>query len=459
MLRKLQSKFIAMIMTVVTVILVAVFVSIGVITTQQASKALLEDMNAAIDSAASAALAHEAEPELDPEHPIAHVEPSASESSAISAAGDSSSASAGAKAQQEFQPPELGGFPGEKSDVPVAVYYVDGDELTSAPRASATLVEGTLKDVSQECISAADGEGSFSQYGLAYLKRTVKGVSYVAFADDSAAANAKRVLLVSVGVGAVALFLFFAASIVFSGWALRPVRRAWEQQRRFVTNASHDLKTPLSIIKANTEVLLDEPDAIVAEREKWLSSTKAASEDMEQLVGEMLELARLDELSEPGVAVPAVSQSQLEQVDLSRLVEGCALQFESRSFEGGFELTTDIPEGVIVRSSAEPLRQLLQILLDNACKYVNAGGIVKVGVFGPAASSGATRIAVSNTGTTIASNDLEHIFDRFYRVDKARDTTSGHGLGLSLAKALSEQLGATLTAASSNEETTFTLTL
>lgn len=425
MFKSLQVKFVAMVMAVVTVILAAVFVSVGVITTQQASERLMADMDSAIDLASSAQ----------------------------------------SPARLTAAPPEMGGAPGERSATPVAVYRIEGGELRVASRTAATLGSDVLAEVSRDCIAAPEGEGSLSSQGLVFLKRDVMGVDYVAFANDSAAENVRSIVTISLVVGIAALLMFFVASIAFSRWALRPVRQAWDQQRRFVTNASHDLKTPLSIIKANTEVLLDEPEAPVAERVRWLGITKEASEDMEKLVGEMLALASLDELAEANDRNDSSEDAGLEEVDLSRLLERCALQFEARSFEGGFELSTSIQEGVIVSSNAEVLRQIVQVLLDNACKYVNSDGKVLVGLSvegsgsagSPSWRKGSAFLEVSNTGEVISAEDLPHLFDRFYRVDSARDTRSGHGLGLSLAKGLAESIGSDLSVSSEDGLTTFRL--
>lgn len=424
MLKKLQVKFVALVMGVVVLILGGAFLGIGVMTYQQAWERLSADMAASIDISANA--------------PLDRGDPRRGEAFQ----GDDSSA-----------PPQIGGRPDERLGTPVAVYEWDGSTLSLASRSGALLAHETLASLAEFCAAAPFDELTASSEGLVLLKRHVRGSTFVAFANDSARESVGQLMVAFAVVGAAALLAFFGISILFSYWALKPVRQAWKQQREFISNASHELKTPLAVIKANTEILLDERDLDEATRAKWLSSTREATNSMEELVDDMLALASLDELE---ARRDDLAQRQ-ESVDLSRLVEGKVLQFESRAFEGSFRLESTVPEGVAVHADEEAVTRLLQILLDNACKYVNTGGVVKVQL----ERDGAKKVvlSVSNTGKAIPPESLERIFDRFYRADDAYGERDGYGLGLAIAKGLSHQLGAVLTAASCSEETRFTLRL
>ena len=246
-----------------------------------------------------------------------------------------------------------------------------------------------------------------------------------------------------------ALAAFLVISVFFSRWALRPVEDAWTRQRRFVADASHDLKTPLTVILANTSILMEHPERSVASQSQWVESTQHEAEQMQGLVGDLLLLAQADE---------SASKPPMEHLDLTDLVEGELLQFESVAFERGVELRSQLEPSVEIRGNVNRLRKLAGTLLDNACKYADEGGQVNVEL---RRSPRRVELAVRNTGFAIAPEDLPHVFDRFYRGDKARTRDEGgYGLGLAIARAIAEEHGGTLSAASDEASgTTFTLAL
>lgn len=485
-----------MIMAVVAVILCATFAAIAAMSSSQAAGTLTADMQAAIsraEQAIQAAQASEAaQSSQAPQSPLA-------EQDRQPLSDDMT--------PPDFTPPELGqpkgqpGRPGEEPErqptTPIAVYTLEDGQFTAATTSSALVDADALADVTQACESAQLGQIAQVGSGLVCLKEVPHGTTLVAFASSSALSTWTALLPIFALVGAAALVVFLLASVVFARWALRPVRLAWQRQREFVANASHELRTPLSAIKANTELLLDEPSANAPDCKRWLTGTRDAAADMETLVDDMLALASLDELqdseragrraalaaggSDAGVGAAAMGtgagagqQGEPQPVDASRMVEGATLQFESRAFEGGFALETDIQPGVRLSADKAALQRITAILLDNACKYVDEGGCVNVRLQSEAPST--VSLQVANTGPGIPEEKLPHVFERFYRVDGSHSdqgeradqgqraaggmqTARGHGLGLSIAKALADQMGATLMAASSPERTVFTLTL
>lgn len=203
------------------------------------------------------------------------------------------------------------------------------------------------------------------------------------------------------------------------------------------------------MILANTSILLEHPERSIASQSQWIESTQHEAQQMQGLVGDLLLLAQVDE----GAAPPP-----MERLDLTDLVEGELLQFESVAFERAVDLQSQLDESVMVRGNAMRLRKLVGTLLDNACKYADDGGSVNVSL---RQSVRRIELAVHNTGFAIAPEDLPHVFDRFYRADKARTRDeSGYGLGLAIAHAIAEEHGGNLAAASDDERgTTFTLTL
>ena len=169
---------------------------------------------------------------------------------------------------------------------------------------------------------------------------------------------------------------------------------------------------------------------------------------MQGLVNEMLELAQVE----------SRSSIQHEQLDYSDLVDGLVLQFESVAFERGCTLESDIAENLRVNGDSQRLRKMVSTLIENALKYVDDGGEVTVSL---SSAGGVSTLAIRNTGSTIASEDLPHIFDRFYRTDKARTSgTGGYGLGLAIAREIAREHEGDITCTSSpSTGTTFTVTL
>nr|WP_239471424.1 HAMP domain-containing sensor histidine kinase [Olsenella profusa] len=246
----------------------------------------------------------------------------------------------------------------------------------------------------------------------------------------------------------------FVVAYLLSGWALRPVERAWEQQRRFVSDASHELKTPLAVILANTQIL-EADGGVPKEARRWVHSTSEEVTHMKGLVEDLLTLARADEQEASGTRSAGASQA----VDLSALVSGCALEFDAVAFERGCSIECALADGVTVTGDPEQLRRVVRTLLDNATKYADRGTPVRVGL---SREGRRARLTVNNRGETIAPEDLAHLFDRFYRTDDARERQSsgGFGLGLAIAKSLVESMGGKISARSTDANgTTFEVTL
>lgn len=248
------------------------------------------------------------------------------------------------------------------------------------------------------------------------------------FADvTSERATLRNLLETCAIVGLLCFGAFLCVSALLAAWMVKPVDKAWEQQRQFVADASHELKTPLAVIMTNAE-LLQSPGWAEGEQAKFLDSILTMSRQMRVLVERLLELARADS-GQRGAAV--------ETVDLSALAESALLPFEPLFFEQGLTLSGEIEPGVAVRGSGPQLRQVADILLDNARKYSGAEGRVMVVL--KRAGKRHCRLSVSSPGEALSKNELKDIFKRFYRADKARSRDGGFGLGLSIAQSIAEQ--------------------
>ena len=486
MLKKLRIKFIALNMATVAIVLVAVFSAICFINHQQSVNAVYAALDSSLsftenrdraDSASSAAgargakwasgqtagaqgdaqsaadqagQADQADQASQPDQPD-QADPSAANDAAASAPSDD------AAARDKATPPEIGGGrDGAGTHIPVAVYLVDDDGAYSAipTVASASIADDVLAQAIDQLEDAPDGSGELADLGLYYERRTSeRGVTHIAFADVSSANGWQTLALTLAGVGVGALAVFFVISLFFSRWALRPVARAWAQQRQFVADASHELKTPLTVILANTSILMAHPERTIASQSQWVESTQAEGARMQELVADLLLLARMD-----AEETDIVKSKPTCRIDLSNLVESELLQFESVAFERSIALEGVADAGVFVVGNAERLRRLVTTLLDNACKYAEEGGAVEAGLH---VRGGNAVFTVHNTGSFISGDDLPHVFDRFYRADKARTSgAGGYGLGLSIAREVAEEHGGTIAAESSEEAgTTFTATI
>lgn len=315
---------------------------------------------------------------------------------------------------------------------------------------NAEISQQVLEQAVQQAVESDSNVGTISSLDLRYLRQEMPDGVKIAFADRSHERDSIRSLLLSsLLVGTCGLIAFFLISVFLARWALRPAERAWEQQRQFVADASHELKTPLTVILANTGILLSHRGSTIEQQLKWVEYTRTEATRMKQLVDDLLFLAKSDTLRIPTPRDP---------VDLSSTAWGSLLPYESVAFEQGVTLSSSIAPDLFVLGDAGRLQQLIVILLDNACKYAGEHGAVTLTL---EQAQSKARLTVTNTGEPIPPEELGHIFERFYRVDQSRARkTEGYGLGLSIAKTIAEAHGGKITAQSSAQSgTSFVVTL
>ncbi len=270
--------------------------------------------------------------------------------------------------------------------------------------------------------------GVISEYELRYYRVDAPASQRLVFADiSSERATLEGLRTTCLLIGGLSFFAFLWVSILLSKWAVRPVELAWKQQRRFVAAASHELKTPLTVIMTNAE-LLAAPELREEKREKSLSSILSMSRQMRGLIEQMLELARTDSPEAAALFRP---------VDLSRLVSQAVLPFEPLFFERGLSLDAQVEEGIGVTGEETQLRRVVEILLDNAQKYAKPGGNAAVVL--RRRGRGRCVLSVSDEGDPIPPEERRQIFQRFYRADPARSRDGSFGLGLSIAEGIVKQ--------------------
>lgn len=250
-------------------------------------------------------------------------------------------------------------------------------------------------------------------------------------------------------VALVMLIIIFFISRFFANKSIQPIKEAFEKQKRFIGDASHELKTPLAVINTNVDVLLSNGEDSINSQSKWLHYIKSEIERMSKLTNDLLYLTQMD-------------YSDVKMIftdfNISETVENVILTMEAVIFENNITLGYDIEPNLKTHGNSEQLQQVIMILLDNALKYTNTNGSVNMTL---KKQHNNIVLSVTNTGEGIPEDHINKIFDRFYRVDKSRARKSGgYGLGLAIAKAIVEQHGGKIFAKSIlNESTTFTVEL
>ncbi len=304
-------------------------------------------------------------------------------------------------------------------------------------------------------------EGKQWEYAIAQMKKQViqrNGQSYtvsenkyqIMFLDVTMYKKTLFQLLITLlSVGLIMLFAIFIISLYFANRAIKPIAEAWERQKQFVADASHELKTPLSIINANYDVLLTNQEETIQSQLKWLDYIKIGTDRMTKLINDLLSLAKMEDVRFP---------IQKVTFNMSDAINDVILSMEPVVAEKDIKLTHLIEPDIIVKSDQEKIKLVVTILFDNAVKYTDEKGQIDISLI---RSKRHVTFTIKNSGKGIAKQDLPKIFDRFYRVDPSRtQETSGYGLGLSIAKTIMDRLGGEIYATSvENKYTTFTFIL
>lgn len=244
----------------------------------------------------------------------------------------------------------------------------------------------------------------------------------------------------------LSILLTTLISSIITRRSIRPVKESFDKQRQFVSDASHELKTPLTVINTNVDILISEDTT----DNKWLRYIKSEVDRMSKLTHDLLYLSKMTEQEQNKV--------YKSRFDVSDLVESISLSLDALAYEKGITLNTQIDEGIEIEFNKEQFHQVAMILIDNAIKYTNKKGSIDIVL--KSTSQGAV-FNVTNTGKGIPESDLPHIFDRFYKVDKSREETSNSfGLGLPIAKSICDNHHVKLSVDSvENQDTTFSIKL
>ena len=266
-----------------------------------------------------------------------------------------------------------------------------------------------------------DGKSTGTKDNLTFLKTDKNGYVLVVFMDNTVVNESAMTLFrYTLIFGSAALVLFFFLSVYLARKIVSPLEESYQKQKQFISDAGHELKTPVSVVSANAELLSREIG-----KNQWLDNIFYENERMGVLVGQLLELARTESVT-----------PQMEHLDFSRLVQGEALPFESVAFEKGLRLICDTEREISVEGNSTQLKQLVSILLDNGIRHGTDGNIVNLRL---TKVHGFAQLSVINNGDEIPEEQRKQIFERFYRVDTARNGEDKHyGLGLAIAKSIAD---------------------
>lgn len=308
-----------------------------------------------------------------------------------------------------------------------AVVQTDGGVILQDGRYRVFPDENFLEQVVLMGLETENESGMLKEYHLRYLKVSRPTEDLIVFADTSYEEALMDGMLANGGIACGVIWLFFLGlSYLFARWAVRPVEEVMQHQKQFITDASHELKTPLTIIMANAQLLQDQCSGFGSETDKWMNNVIQECAQMRRLVENLLMLARND------IVKPC--RADWKAFNFTDLVTEQILTFEPLFFQVGKSLDYQLPDSVWVKGNQEQLKQVIKILFDNAVKYSKENGKVFVCL----EHSGKKRVClwVKSEGTEISKEQRKAIFRRFYRGDASRSRQEGYGLGLAIAQAI-----------------------
>lgn len=311
---------------------------------------------------------------------------------------------------------------------------------------SNSLKETTDKDIlsmTQELQKSRKRFGSIDDY--IYLVRILKSGNtvYIFVNNKEALQNSKQFFIVSIFIFLLSVIVFTIISYYLSRWMIKPSEKAIKNQKIFVANISHDLKTPITIIRANADLIENE-----VKNKKSIKYIKQETEKLNHLVNEMLTLTRIDN---------TISKENFKSFNFGDSLFDVVLPFESIAYEKGIRFNINIDEVTDYFGDENNIQKLAEILIDNAMSYTAKGGIVDVDAY---ENSKAVTLSVTNTGEPISDEKKVEIFDRFYRESKSRESTGNHyGLGLSIANTIVKKHNGKISIESKNGKNTFSVIL
>lgn len=428
--RRLRRKFILVAMGAVTVVLTLIIAGINVVNYSHVCK--MADARLDYILAGKGGIDWEEEPRTDP--------------------GNGGDANTGMVADGDRAGARVGHFEGMTAESPFDTRYF-----------TVTLVEGRVVDVNTARIAAVgakraariatelDSKGLTSGFSGNYrytIAAQGEKTTYV-FVDCSRELSSFHSFLsASVAISCIGWLAVLAIVTVASGAVIRPMVESYSKQKRFITDASHEIKTPLAVIDAANEV-----QEIESGESEWTQSIHEQVARLTALTERLVFLARMDEGS---------AGFTMATIDLSEAVDKAAAPFESVAVSRGKRLSTSIASSVRAHADAAAVAQVVELLLDNATRYASEDSVIELNLraVSRGAGKGSAELVVSNAVDSLPEGDLDRLFDRFYRADVSRSSkTGGSGVGLSVVRAIAEAHGGSATVSGHDHQITFTVRL
>ena len=424
--RRLRRKFILVAMGAVTVVLTFIIAGINIVNYSHVCK--MGDARLAYILAGKDGIDWEDEPKADP-----------------GKGGD-------AKAGMVADGVRVGHFEGMTAESPFDTRYF-----------TVTLVEGQVVDVNTDRIAAVgakraariamglDSKGLTSGFSGNYRYTTTaqgEKTTYVFVDCSRELASFNSFLSASVAISCIGWLAVLAIVTVASSAVIRPMVESYSKQKRFITDASHEIKTPLAVIDAANEV-----QEIESGESEWTQSIHEQVARLTALTERLIFLARMDEGS---------AGFTMTSIDLSEAVDKAAAPFESVAVSRGKRLSTSIASGVRAHADVAAVAQVVELLLDNATRYASEGSVIELGLraVSRGKGKGTAELVVSNAVDELPEGDLDRLFDRFYRADVSRSSkTGGSGVGLSVVRAIAEAHGGSATVSGHDHQIVFTVRL
>lgn len=280
--------------------------------------------------------------------------------------------------------------------------------------------EDTLSKIVNRIINTDKQAGTINNFSYKISKTNFQ-TSIILLDNTTNQTYTKNMIIYSVLIGIIGIFIILIIADKISTKTVEPVELAFQKQRQFISDASHELKTPLTVIKTNVDILKSD-----IEENKWLNYIDKEVLKMNNLIKELLNLTKIESKS-----------TIMKNENLSEIVESAAMSFESIAFEKNINLNINIEKNTKLNCNKSEINSLITILLDNAIKHTDKNKTVTIDL---KKDKNQIKIIVKNQGTPIPIEEREKIFERFYRIDKSRNREEErYGLGLSIAKSITEK--------------------
>ena len=298
----------------------------------------------------------------------------------------------------------------------------EGTLLRSNMENIAALTEEDAALLAKEILAKGRAKGFSDDFR--YCSTSCDGETMLIFLNCQRELSTFRMFLfASIGISFAAILAVFLLLLLFSGRIVRPIAESYEKQKRFITDAGHELKTPITIIQADADVLESELD----QENEWITDIRRQTHRLTELTGELVFLSRMEEEN---------AAIQMQELSLSELVEETARSFQAPALSQGKQFRHTVLPGLKMTGDEKAIAKLVSILMDNAMKYSPAGGFVELTLD---KSGKNAHLVVKNSSLPMKKGSAEHLFERFSRGDSSRNSESGgFGLGLAIAKAVTE---------------------